>query len=108
MAWTIDSALEDEAIERVERTEEGFSIWLKGIPVEIKISISFNGVRGGFNYQLNHAIKTPEQIGPYRSSKPWGDDVAYALHKAVTAITQHYNIAVKNGHEPSESWLVPY
>ncbi|MCK4829333.1 hypothetical protein KA005_77130 [bacterium] len=108
MAWTIDEALEDEAIEKFEKTIEGFSIWLKGIPTEIKISLSYNGVRGGFNYHLSHAIQTPEQLGPYRSSRPWGDDLAYALHLAITTITQYYNISVKNDNEPSENWLVPY
>ncbi|MBO2628117.1 hypothetical protein I6M46_07410 [Shewanella algae] len=108
MAWTIDNALEDEAIEKAKKTEDGFSIWLKGIPLEIKIELSINGTRGGYNYHLSHAIKTPDQIDAYRSSNPWGDYDAYALHKAVSAITQHYNVAIKNGHIPSESWLVKY
>lgn len=106
MAWTIDSALNNDELEKVEKTEDGFSIWVKGISVEIKIIISVNGARGGFNYHLSHLIKTPEQIGPYRSSIPWGDDIAYTLHKAVTAITDYYKEAVRAGHKPSSTWLV--
>ncbi len=35
MAWSIDTALQDDAIEHFEKTFDGFSIWLKDIPVEI-------------------------------------------------------------------------
>ena len=105
MPWTIDEALNDEAIERIERTNSGYSFWLKGIPIEVSVVLSINPVRGGYNFNLSHFIKTPSQAGPYRPGRPWGDDEAYALHLAVTAITQYYNQAVKEGHSPSEEWL---
>ena len=108
MAWTIDTALQDDAIERFEKTFDGFSIWLKDIPVEIKIYLSVNGIQSGFNYIISHAIKTPEQAGPYRSDCPWGDYDAYALHKAVASVADHYNSAVKKGYKPAANWLIPY
>jgi len=108
MTWTIDTALQDDAIERFEKTFDGFSIWLKDIPVEIKISLSVNGIQGGFNYIISHAIKTPEQAGPYRSDRPWGDYDAYALHMAVASVADPYNSAVKNGYQPAANWLIPY
>lgn len=107
MAWTIDEAFNDEAIERSEKTESGYSFWLKGIPVEVSVVLSVNPNRGGYNFHLSHFIKTPSQIGPYRPSRPWGDDEAYSLHLAITAITQYYSQAVKEGHSPSVEWLVP-
>lgn len=106
MAWTIEEALTDDAIERAEKTNQGYSIWLEGIPIEISISLSVNPAKGGFNFHLSHHIHTPSQIGPYNPSRPWGDDEAYALHLAVTAITRYYNQAIKEGHKPSDSWLV--
>ena len=105
MAWTIESALEDEALEKTEKTYEGYSIWLKDIPVEISIVLSVNPSRGGFDFRISHYIRTPTQIGPYIPSRPWGDDEAYALHLAVSTITQYYKDATKKGHVPSQSWL---
>jgi hypothetical protein len=107
MPWTIESALDDEAVEKTETTGQGYSFWLKGIPVEIQIVLSVNPARGGFNFHLSHFIHTPKQIGPYYPSRPWGDDQAYALHLAVTAITQYYKEAINAGLAPSAKWLVP-
>lgn len=106
MAWTIDAALQDEAIERTEKTDEGYSFWLKGIPIEIRVVLSINPARGGYNFHLSHFIHTPKQIGPYLPSRPWGDDEAYALRLAVTAITQYYSDAVKAGIAPCSEWLI--
>jgi len=62
---------------------------------------------GGYNFHLSHVINTPSQIGAYHPSRPWGDDAPYTLHLAVTAITQHYKQAIKEGNEPTAQWLVP-
>lgn len=107
MAWTIESALADEAIEKTEKTGQVYSFWLKGIPVEIQVVLSVNPERGGFNFHLSHSIHTPKQIGPYHPSRPWGDDQAYALHLAVTAVTQYYKEAISAGIAPSAKWLIP-
>ena len=107
MAWTIEKALEDDAIESTEITHSGYSFWLKGIPVEVSVVLSLNPAKGGFNFRLSHFIHTPNQIGPYHPSLPWGDDAAYALHRAVDAIASYYKAAVKEGHTPKDSWLVP-
>lgn len=106
MPWTIESALEDDAIEHSETTEAGYSFWLKEIPVEVRVALSVNPARGGFNFHLSHYINSPSQLGAYRPSRLWGDDKAYALHLAVKAITQYYNQAVQGGHKPSQKWLV--
>ncbi len=106
MAHTIQGALSNEFIEKSEITRAGYSFWLQGIPVEIQVVISTNPVEGGFNFRTSHAIHTPKQIAAYRPSHPWGDDEAYALHRAVTSITGEYRIAVNAGLTPSPSWLV--
>ena len=73
MPWRIDEALRDDAIERTEKTNEGFSFWLKGIPTRVSVVLSVNPLRGGFNFMQSHHIKTPSQSGHYRHSRPWGD-----------------------------------
>lgn len=60
----------------------------------------------GYDFEISHAIHTPTQGSPYRTSRAWGDTADYALSQAVTGITMHYEIAVKAGHTPEEAWLV--
>lgn len=105
--WTIEDALKDESLEKIEKTNEGFSFWLKGIPTEISVVLSLNPLRGGFNFTLSHYIKTPVHSSAYRPSRPWGDNEGYALHLAVTAITQHFREAAAKGFTPSSDWLKP-
>jgi hypothetical protein len=107
MSWTIETALSGAAVEKSRATQSGYSFWLKGLPTEIQVVLSVNGERGGFNFHTSHVIKTPKQAGPYHTSRPWGDDAAYALHQAVTSITQHYEEAIKAGLPPDAKWLLP-
>lgn len=104
---TVELILKDEVIEKFETSGEEYSFWLKDIDVPIKVMLTVNPASGGYNFHLSHYIHTPNQIGPYRPSRPWGDDKAYALRLAVTAITQYYKEAVKAGHQPSAGWLIP-
>lgn len=99
--------LAQPGLEKFEATQSGYSFWLKGIPVEIKVVLSATGDRGGFNFQTSHVIKTPNQIGPYHPSRPWGDDAGYALYLAVTSITQYYEEATKAGLKPEAAWMIP-
>jgi hypothetical protein len=106
MKHTIDSILNDEVIERYKKTIDGYSIWLKGIDTEIKIQLTYNGECGGFNFCLSHAIKTPEQAGPYITSRPWAEEIEYALYRAICSITDHYKNAINKGHRPTKQWLI--
>lgn len=106
MPWTNETALVDDAIADAVKTHSGYSFWLKGVPTEIRIVLLVNPLRGGFNFHVSHSIHTPKQLGPYHPSTAWGDYEAYALHQAVTSITQHYSEAVAGGLEPSPDWLI--
>lgn len=105
-ADAILAIISHDSISEFAPTHNGFSFWLKEIPTEIKIVLSINGERGGFNFQTSHSIKTPHQASPYRPSRPWGDDAVYALRLAVTSITQYYREAVNSGLKPEAGWLV--
>lgn len=107
LLFEIQPAIKDDVIEKMEMSGQEYSFWLKGIPIQIRVVLSANHVRGGFDFKLSHFINTPKQIGAYRPSRPWGDSQNYALHMAVTAITQYYKEAVNAGFPPSPEWLVP-
>lgn len=103
----IAHTLAQPGVEKFHATSSGYSFWLKGIPTEIKIMLSVNGERGGFNFHTSHVIQTPKQLGAYRTSSPWSDNASYALHLAVTTLTQGYGEAINAGLQPDAAWLVP-
>lgn len=109
MAWTIDKALDDELITVVSRNDSVglFVILLGELETEITIELNRHLDSDMTKFQVSHAIKTPKQAGPYRTGAPYGDYPAYALHKAITGLTQYYKDAVKEGHKPTEDWLLP-
>jgi len=109
MAWTIDSALEDELVTVVSREDakETYHILIGELKTIVTIKLSSKGNTSGTFFSTSHAIKTPDQITPYNTSRPWGDTPAYALHQAISGLTDYYGTAFKNRHSPSEDWLHP-
>lgn len=107
MAWTIESAMSDELIENPRKLISEYQFTLRDLSPVITICL-YKPLRGeGIEFEQSHYIHTPTQIGPYITSRPWGDDEAYALHLAITSITQYYNDAIRRGYTPDNSWLIP-
>jgi len=109
MPHTIDNALDDELIEVVER-DDGFGEYAIRLgELETVITIQLRRLVGSEHteFTVSHAIHTPTQADPYRTSIQYGDYPAQALSSAVFALTQYYRAAVRAGHNPDESWLVP-
>lgn len=104
-----EDAFRRDAIQQWRKiTPTTFAFQLKGIPTNIRIALTpSRGSRGGFDFRLSHIIHTPAQIGPYRPSNPWGDDLLYALNRAITSVTMYYDTAIERGFSPSPDWLVP-
>lgn len=109
MAYSIDEILEDENITIVSRIDEMgiYEFKVGELDPTITVEISRYPSTEMFRYSISHAIHTPTQAGPYRSSRTYGyDSAAYTLHMAISSITQYYNDAVSHQHSPSDSWLV--
>ena len=84
-----------------------FKIRIGTLATVITIRISKRrGSAGRYEYTVTHAIRTPEQLGPYISSIPHGDTPEEALAKAIDDLTIFYSLGVRAGHKPAESWLV--
>lgn len=101
-----DYLLEGLPVENISNEGSEYSFNLRGIPTTITVRLYRREARGPVWFEQSHWIKTPEQIGPYRTSRPFNDDESRALRQAVTGLTQFYDMAVKAGHEPSKAWLV--
>lgn len=110
MPYTFDTALEDDLVTVVNRDDsKGFFVIQVGeLNTHVEIQLGREMDNEGTFFHVSHAIKTPNQITPYRTSRPWGDYPAYALNKAVTGLTMYYDQAVKAGHPPADDWLVDY
>jgi hypothetical protein len=111
MPHTFDNALDNVLIHVVSRNESAglFVIRLGDLvtPIEIRLGREIDNERTHF--QVSHAIKTPVQATPYRTSRPFGDDPGHALYSAIhNGILSYYVGAVTAGHVPSEDWLVDY
>lgn len=106
--YTIDDILGDPLLTVVDRHDEmgSFAIKIGKLQTVVFIELGRFRIDKTTKFHVSHAIHTPKQAGPYRTSKPFDDDWEYALHRAVTGLTSYYNEAVKAGHVPSESWLV--
>lgn len=107
MSYTIDKVLLNENIDKFQKNLETFSIWLKGISsIEIEFAILYSPSNGQYMFHQSHYIKTPTQMGAYKPSAPYADDLVYTLHKAVESIISEYQIAIKNGYSPDANWLI--
>ena len=108
MAYTFENVLDYELVTVVTRDDSRgvFEIRVGELETIVTIELRRDMSRNDTEFRLSHAIKTPLQIGPYRTSCPIGGDPAYALNLAVTGLINHYREAVDDGHSPSEDWLV--
>lgn len=80
---------------------------LKGLATPVSITVSPAVGPGEVRLRMSHAVHTPLQAGPYRTSRDVFDDQATALQHGRWALTHFYSIAVAAGHPPSDEWLVP-
>jgi hypothetical protein len=108
MAWTIDKALDDDLIHLENRNDDlgVYEFRVGELDTIVSVDIGRLPSSDEAKYHRSHNIKTPKQAGPHRQSRPYWDDIPYALHQAISGITSHYRDAVKAGHKPDESWLV--
>ncbi len=110
MVWNFNNALNDPLVTVENRIDDWgtFEIRIGSIPTVISIELGRHMTSDETKVWVSHAIHTPVQAGPYRTSRPYWDDPEYALQQTISGFTEYYNQGVKAGHTPSASWLVPY
>lgn len=104
----IDRILADALVTVVARDDKNwdFSIRFGALETVVEIVIC-ESRQTHFGYWASHAIRTPETAAPTIATSPYNTDEAEALHWAIVTFTSEYRLAVKSGHVPQESWLVP-
>jgi hypothetical protein len=106
MGCTIENALDTELVHLVQRDDTTNTYRIRIGDLKTIVTIRLKLIRKDWvEFTRSHAMKTPEQIAPYRSES-FESSPGYALKKAITGLTQYYREGVKEGHSPNEGWLV--
>lgn len=98
------SVLESEPVHLLGREGADFTLQIGSLATPVQLVVRRQGDK--VVARTSHAIHTPLQAGPYRDAGHAESSPAYAVGKAVRALTNYYQSAVAAGHVPSESWLV--
>lgn len=102
----IDEVLKRDLVNVVHSNHrDRFIIKIGQLETPITITLTTRDDRVWFT--TSHAIKTPLQLGPYWTSRPFEDTAAYALRRALGGMEDYYREAVRSGFSPQEDWLVP-
>ena len=108
MPYTFENAFDNELVTLVVADEESgmFEVQIGDLDTHVTIELGRFMTSDKTKFWVSHAIKTPSQATPYRTSIPFYDSPAEALHRAIDGLTSFYREAVDEGHEPKEEWLV--
>lgn len=80
---------------------------LNEIPdVSIKVKLYKLNDSDEIYFKTSHFIHSPVQAGAYVTSRSSAVNEELALKRAIDTITSYYETAIRDGHEPSDAWLV--
>jgi len=75
--------------------------------IRIKIWKSSVNSREPYHFTVSHDVRTPMQAGPYYPSRTQAATESEAIHQAILSTNYYLVGAINQGHEPSDSWLIP-
>lgn len=58
-------------------------------------------------FDVSHFVHTPVQAQPATSSRVLASSETEAIHLAVSLVTQWLREAIRAGHEPDDTWMIP-
>jgi hypothetical protein len=112
MDWTsdekqvFDTYVSSELITPPRKLVGEYKFRLGSLATEITIRLYASFQNAKILFEQSHFIRTPLQLGPYETTRPWNDNISAALNQVTFGLIDHYNNAVKAGHTPDDSWLV--
>ncbi|MBS9388746.1 MAG: hypothetical protein HEQ33_07570 [Dolichospermum sp. WA123] len=75
--------------------------------IRIKIWKSSVNSTEPYHFTVSHNVRTPTQAGPYYPSITQAATESEAIHQAISSTKAYLVGAIDQGHEPSDSWLIP-
>jgi hypothetical protein len=104
----MQSAFGNEHFHRARRFLSEYQFFVGELPQMVAVRLYESLDRDCIEFEQSHFINTPLQIDAYRTSAPYGENEDDALRLAVGfCLVQWYEQAVREGHQPDQSWLVP-
>jgi hypothetical protein len=104
----MQSAFENEHIHGARRFVSEYQFFIGELPQMVAVRLYESLDTNCIEFEQSHFINTPLQIDAYRTSAPYGGNEDDALRLVVGfCLVQWYEQAVREGHQPDESWLVP-
>ena len=75
----------------------------------VRVKIYRSSVLSGqpYHFEVSHHVHTPSQAGPYYPSRTFSESETSAIERAITTTMSFLKSAIREGLEPSDSWLVP-
>lgn len=80
---------------------------LTGLETPIRIKLWKDDGAKRIRFTQSHHLHAPGQDAPYHTSLPYGDNEEEAVAGAISGFTMFYGAAIRAGHQPDRSWLVP-
>lgn len=75
--------------------------------IGIRIWKSDVNLQYSYHFTVSHNVHTPSQATPYYPSVTCAATESEAIEQAISTTVTFLQSAIEQGHEPSESWLVP-
>lgn len=101
----IEHVMSDEIIEEPRKLLSEYQFMLRGLSKMITIRLYEYIKTGKVGFEQSHFIHTPVQAGPYITDVVGGDEETNVIQRAVSTLTRFYKDAVREGHQPDDSWL---
>ncbi len=105
MAWTIDDAVSNKTLNDAKIHIREVSFRLGHLAPKINIRLFRYPGDKEIYFEQSHFIQTPKQADVYLPAMKSDSTEAYALTHAVQGLTHPYEVAVAQGHVPTEAWL---
>lgn len=106
MAWTVDDVLIKKNVRDARIYTREVSFRLGELRSKIHIRLYRQPGDREVYFEQSHFIRIPEKVSAYVPNRNSDLDEAYALSLAMEPFLHLYDAAVKQGLEPSETWLL--
>jgi hypothetical protein len=102
-----DTVFDREYVREPRRLLSSYEFRLGVLEQRITIRLYWNISEHKVECEQSHFLCTPAQFGPYTADPPRTNSEVDALRTALEPLTAYYEYAIREGHEPEETWLVP-
>jgi hypothetical protein len=102
-----DAILDCAHLEGPRRILSTYDFRLGSLPQRITIRLYWNISKRKVEFEQSHFLYSPAQFGPYITNSAYGNTEEDALREALKPLTTFYDYAIREGHTPEETWLVP-